>query len=163
MSDQPLHALLAVYPDRSYADAALSYLQQMEKSHVLGFEGLAVVTKDIDGTVRGEVVGGPSGKRGAKRGALAGAALGLIFPAGVIGATVLGTGIGGLTGHLRGRSAPHEGLRELGERLERGRVGVLVLVHDAGVDDVANRLTGCEALHRLRIDANTLAIVDDAS
>jgi uncharacterized membrane protein len=161
MSDQSLHALLAVYPDRSYADAAVTYLQQMEKSHLIHVEGIAVVAKDLVGKVTAEVVGGPSGKRGAARGAAIGAAVGLIFPPSVLGATIVGAGIGGLTGRLRGRSGHHAALQAMGERLERGFIGVIVLVGDAAVDQVAERLTGCEALHRQRVDPETLVVLAD--
>ena len=160
-SGQPLHALLAVYPDRPYADAAVTYLEQMEKSNLLHLDGIAIVAKDPDGQVTGEVVGQPTGKRGATRGAMIGAAIGLIFPPGVLGATIVGAGIGGLTGRLRGRSAHHVGLRELGERLEPGRVGVVVLAGEADAEQIAARLTGCDALHRLRVDAETLAALPD--
>jgi uncharacterized membrane protein len=86
-----------------------------------------------------------------------GAAVGLIFPPAVLGATIVGAGIGGVAGRLRGRSEYHENLRELGERLERGFSGVIVLAGDAEADQIAERLTGCKALHRLRVDPESLA------
>jgi uncharacterized membrane protein len=161
-SERAMHALLAVYPDRPNANAAVTYLQQMEKSAILRLDGIAVVAKDHEGKVTGEIVGQPTGKRGAARGAAFGAVVGLIFPPGVLGATIVGAGIGGLTGRLRGRSAPRAGLQELGERLEPGSVGVVVVADDADADQVAKRLTGCDALHRLRVDAATLVALRDA-
>jgi uncharacterized membrane protein len=156
-----MHALLAIYPDRPNADAVVTYLEHMKKSNLLQFDGVAVVAKDHDGEVIGEVVGKSTVKRGATRGAAIGAVVGLIFPPGVIGTTIVGAGIGGLAGRLRGRSAPKSGLRELGGRLEPGSVGVFVVTGEADADQVAMRLTGCEALHRLRVDPATLAISDE--
>jgi uncharacterized membrane protein len=129
----------------------------MEKSDILSLDGIAVVEKDFDGKVTGEVVGEPTGKRGAALGATIGVAVGLIFPPSVVGAAIVGAGIGGATGRLRGRSGHHAGLRQLGERLDPGCAAVLVLANDAEVDQIAERLTGCEALHRLRVDPKSLA------
>jgi hypothetical protein len=48
----------------------------------------------------------------------------------------------------------------MGERLERGHAGVIVVVGDQVVDEVVARLTGCEALYRQRVDPQTLIVVE---
>jgi uncharacterized membrane protein len=161
MSDRVTHALLAVYPNRGYADAAVTYLQGLERSDLIEVDGVAVIARDLDGKVTAEEVGASTGKRGAGRGAMAGAVVGLIFPPSIIGAAVVGAGIGGLAGRLAGRTGHQPALQEMGEQLERGHTGVVVIVGDAAVDRVIERLTGYEALHRRRVDPKTLAAIGD--
>jgi uncharacterized membrane protein len=165
MSDQPkaVQAILAVYPNRGYADAAVTYLQTLEKSDLLHVEGIAVVAKDLEGKVTAEEIGKPTAKRGGRRGAIAGGLIGLVFPPGAIAAAVVGTGIGAVTGRLRGGTDHRTALQELGERIDRGKSGVIVLAGDAVVDQVVARLTGCETLHRLRVDPATLVALPDES
>jgi hypothetical protein len=76
----------------------------------------------------------------------------------VLGAAIVGAGIGGVTGRLRGH---HPDLRQLGERLEPGHAAVIAVAGDAEADQIAARLTGCDALHRLRVDPASLAALPD--
>jgi uncharacterized membrane protein len=163
MSNQPeaVHAELAVYPDRGYADVIVTYFQKLEKSNLLHLEEVAVVTKDLHVKVTANGVGKPRARRGAALGAMAGGLIGFIFPPGIVGAAVVGAGIGGVTGRLRGRANHRAAHQELGERLDRGTSGVIIVAGDAVVDQVVERLTGCEALHRLRVDPKTLAELAD--
>jgi uncharacterized membrane protein len=159
MSEPSVTALLAVYPNTSYARNAVTYLTRLEQSELVHVEGLAVVAKDLNGKVTAEEGSLPTGKRGAKRGVLLGAAVGLIFPPSILAATIAGAGLGGVIGHARGRSKAHA-LQALGERIDRGHAGVIVIVNDAGADQIAERLVGYESIHRQRIDPETLAAID---
>ena len=67
MADEPLTAILAVYPNRSYAVAASDYLNRMEREGELTVEGIALVVSDLYGKLTVEEIGAPSVKRGAKR------------------------------------------------------------------------------------------------
>jgi uncharacterized membrane protein len=163
MSEKPLMALLAIYPNRSYAMNAVTYLSRLEKSNQFQADELAIVTKDLSGKVTVDEVRHPTGKRGAKRGVAIGAVVGLVFPVGLAGAAIAGTAVGGLTGHLRGQSLAHHGLRAMGEQLERGHSGVIVIVDDEAVEETARRLTGYESLHRQIIDPQTLAPESEAT
>jgi uncharacterized membrane protein len=160
MTDQSVNALLAIYPNRAFADAAVTYLNRLEKSDLVHIDGIAVVTKDLNGKVTAEQAGQPTGKRGAGRGALLGAAVGVIFPPSIIATSIAGAGIGGVIGHFRGHSDTHSALQAMGERLERGHAGVIVVVGDQAVEQVVARLTGCEALYRQRVDPQTLTVVE---
>jgi uncharacterized membrane protein len=161
MSDETVNALLAVYPNRSYADAAVTYLQRLDKSNLLHVDGVAIVAKDVNGKVTAEQVGALTEKRGAGRGAMIGAAVGLIFPPSIVSTSIVGAGIGGLVGRVKGRSDPHSALQSMGERVDRGHAGVIVIVGDAAVDEVVTRLTGYESLHRERVDPKTLIARDE--
>jgi uncharacterized membrane protein len=155
------NALLAVYPNQTYADAAVSYLQRMAESNVAQSDPIAVVTKDFTGDVRVSPVGGSSGARGAKRGALAGIVVGLIFPPSLLGTAVAGGALGGVAGKLLGRSGHETALREIGEQLPNGHAGVIVLADDEWVDAVTGLFTGNLAIHRYRVDSSTLVAQSD--
>jgi uncharacterized membrane protein len=161
MSETMTNALLAVYPNQTFADAAVSYLQRMAESNVAQSDPIAVVAKDFNGELRISPVGGSSGSRGAKRGAVAGIVVGLMFPPSVVGSVIAGGAIGGIAGNLRGRSGHETALREMGERLPDGHAGVIVLADDEWVDAVAGLFTGNLAVHRYRIDSNMLVAQGD--
>jgi uncharacterized membrane protein len=161
MSEPSVTALLAVYPNISYARNAVTYLTRLEQSELVHVEGLAVVAKDLNGKVTAEEGGLPTGKRGAKRGVLLGAAVGLIFPPSILGAAIAGAGLGGVIGHARGKSEAHA-LQALGEQIDRGHAGVIVIVNDKGVDQITERLVGYESIHRQQINPETLAAIDQA-
>jgi uncharacterized membrane protein len=152
-------ALLAVYPNISYARNAATYLTRLERSDLAHIEGLAVAAKDPYGKVTAEEHGLPTGKRGAKRGVLLGAAVGLIFPPSVLAASIAGAGLGGVIGHVRGKSKAHA-LQALGEQIEPGHAGVIVIAHDEVVDQIEQRLVGSESIHRQQIDPETLAAIN---
>jgi uncharacterized membrane protein len=161
MGEPPVTTLLAVYPNISYARNAATYLIRLEHSELVHVDGLAVVAKDVNGKVRAEESDLPTGKRGAKRGVLLGAAVGLIFPPSILAATIAGAGLGGLIGHVRGKPGALA-LQALGEQIDRGHAGVIVIVSDDGADQIAERLVGYESIHRQRIDPETLAAIGRA-
>lgn len=161
MSERLVQAVLVVYPDSSNADAAVDELRRMEESGRVQIDGLATVSKHLDGAVTGEVVGASSGARSAARGGLIGAAVGLTFPPIMVGATIVGASIGGFAEHRRRRSEHREVLRALGERLPPGFSGVIVLADDVAAYEIAGLLTGYTDLHRVSVDAETLVVQPD--
>ena len=152
MSDEPATALIAVYPNRAYADAAAAHLLDVVRSDQLKVDGIAIVTKDLNGKVTAEEVGKSTGKRGSKRGAVLGAVVGTIFPPSILAATVAGAAIGGVIGHVRGNSPAHRRLQSIGEQIDRGHAGVIVVVHGAESDRVASGLAGYERFDRVPLD-----------
>lgn len=162
MADEPLTAILAVYPNRSYAVAASDYLNRMEREGELTVEGIALVVSDLNGKLTVEEIGAPSTARGAKRGLAAGAVAGLIFPPSLIATAIAGTAAGGIIGKLRGHRDRNEHLRTLGERLPQGHAGIVALVDASAADAVAEHLTGYEDLQRVTVDRSTLEVVDEA-
>jgi uncharacterized membrane protein len=155
MSDEPATALIAVYPNRAYADAAVAHLRDVERSDQFVVDGIAVVTKDVDGRVKSEEVGRSPGKHGARRGAVLGAAVGIIFPPGVVAATAIGAGIGGVSDHLRGHSRSQHQLQEIATQIDRGHVGVIVIVNDATCDQATGALLGYTKFYRVPLDFDT--------
>ena len=162
MADNPLTAILAIYPNRTYAVAASDYLNRMEREHELTVEGVALVVSDLYGKLTVEEIGAPSTARGAKRGLAAGAVAGLIFPPSLIVSAIAGTAAGGIIGKLRGHRDRNESLRVLGERLPQGHAGIVALVDAANADAVAEHLTGYEDLQRVTVDRSTLEVVEES-
>jgi len=162
VADEPLTAILAVYPNRSYAVAASDYLNRMEREGELTVEGIALVVSDLYGKLTVEEIGAPSATRGAERGLAAGAVAGLIFPPSLIASAIAGTAAGGLIGKLRGHRDRNESLRILGERLPQGHAGIVALVDASAADAVAEHLTGYEDLQRVTVDRSTLEMIDES-
>ncbi len=160
MTESATNAVLAVYPNRSYTDAAVTYLKRLESEGEIGFDGLAVVVNDVNGRISAEEVASSGTKGGAAGGAAIGAAIGLVFPPSILGAAAVGAGIGGLAGRLTGNSGHGSGLRQLAERLEPGHAGIIVFADDGHVEPLMEKLTGYKALHRIRVDAETLSPLD---
>lgn len=163
MSDGPAIALIAVYPNRAYADAAVAHLLDVVASDHLQVDGIAVVTKDADGKVKAEEVGKSAGKHGTKRGAVVGAVVGTIFPPSILAATVAGAAIGGVIDHLRGKPQTHRRLQSIGEQIDRGHAGVIVIVGEAESGRVASGLLGYEQFHRVPLDVETSVPEDNGA
>jgi uncharacterized membrane protein len=155
MSDEPATALIAVYPNRAYADAAVAHLLDVERSGHFGVDGIGMVTKDVDGRVRSEEVGKSPGKHGVKRGAVLGAVVGIILTPGVVAATAIGAGIGGVSDHLRGHSRSPKQLQMIAEQIDPGHVGVIVIVNGAESDQVADAFVGYTKFYRVPLDFDT--------
>jgi uncharacterized membrane protein len=155
MSDDLPIALLAVYPNRAFADAAVAHLLDMERRDDFKVDGIAVVTKDVVGKVTTEEVGGTSGRHGSRRGAVLGAVVGIVFPPSVVAATVIGAAVGGVIDHSRGSSHTHRRLQSIGGQIDRGHTGVIVIVNDAASGRAASSLVGYKTLYRVPIDFNT--------
>ena len=155
MSEEPMVALIAVYSNRAYADAAVAHLLDTMKTDPLNVEGIAVVTKDLDDKVTADEVGKVGVRRGLRRGAVVGAVVGMICQPGILIATATGTVIGGAIDHLGGSSSSHRRLESIGTQLYRGHSGVVVIVEDAMSSDVAGRLLGYKQFHRVPLDFKT--------
>src|SRR5215204_1321774 len=105
MSELPLIALIAVYSNRAYADAAVAHFLDTLKTEPLNVEGIAVVTKDLNDKVTADEVGKLGTRHGIGRGAIAGAVVGMICQPGILIATATGSVIGGAIDHLGGASS----------------------------------------------------------
>ena len=121
------HTFLLAGAYSSEADAQADYdvIKELTLDQVIGGFDAAVITKDDDGKVH--VNKDETGTRkGAWGGAGVGALVGLIFPPALIGSAVVGAAAGALGGHMA-KSLPRSELKELGELLQAGEAGLVVL------------------------------------
>lgn len=96
-------------------------------------------------------------------GALGGFVHGLIFPAGVIAATVVGgaagAGIGGLTSHHR----EHEITKELEDVLPPNASGIVAIFDEIWVAQVEKALAKAEKVDREKVDRESVEKVKEAA
>jgi uncharacterized membrane protein len=111
----------------SVADARADYdvVRALHAEKVVGGFDAAVITKDDDGKVhvnKDET----ATRKGAWGGAGVGALVGLIFPPALIGTAAVGAAVGAFGGHLA-RGLSRSDMKELGELLEAGEAGLVVI------------------------------------
>ena len=142
MADQPLFVFVGAYSSREDAQADYEALREAHKVGLVGTYDAAVVHKDADGKVHVHKHEKPT-QHGAWTGAAVGAVVGILFPPSIIGAGVVGAGTGGLIGHLwRGMS--RSDVRELGEALDAGQAGLIVVGRSRVLEEAEKQLAHAE-------------------
>ena len=117
--------LVGAYSSVDDAQADYDVIKALTLEKVIGGFDAAVITKDDQGKVH--VNKDETGTRkGAWGGAGVGALVGLIFPPALIGSAVVGAAAGALGGHMA-KSLPRSELKDLGELLQTGEAGLVVL------------------------------------
>ncbi len=136
MSEQPVFLYVAAYEDEADARADYAILLDLHAAGVVGTYDAAVVTKDEEGKVHVHKHEKPT-QHGAWTGVGVGAVVGILFPPSILATAVVGGAAGGLAGHFwRGMSRAE--VRELGETLDAGQAG-LVVVGRSKLDEVLDR------------------------
>ncbi len=142
MADQPLFVFVGAYSSEEDAQADYEALQEAHKVGLVGTYDAAVVHKDADGKVHVHKREKPT-QHGAWTGAAVGAVVGILFPPSIIGAGVVGAGAGGLIGHLwHGMS--RSDVRELGEALDAGQAGLVVVGRSRVLEEAERELANAE-------------------
>lgn len=153
MADQPLFVFVGAYPSREAAHADYDALREAHAAGLVGTYDAAVVFKDAAGKVHVHKREKPT-QHGAWTGAAVGAVVGILFPPSIIAAGVVGAGAGGLMGHLwhgMSRSDVHE----LGEALDAGEAGLIVIGRSRVLEQAEKLLSGAERLLEKELTADT--------
>ena len=134
-----MNSLFAVvFDDRAKADAALDDLIQLQRGQVLAMQDAVFVTRTPDGGVKLDQSVNIAAA-GAVSGAFWGSLVGLIFLAPLLGAAV-GAAAGGVSGYLTDYGVNDDFARQMGEKLEPGRVALFVLAANVTPERVAETL-----------------------
>jgi uncharacterized membrane protein len=144
--------LVATYPDE--ADAREDY-QVVKNAHAAGLVGsydAAVVTKDPSGRVHANK-DETATRHGAWWGIAAGAAVGVIFPPSILATAAAGGVIGGVSGHLA-RGMSRSEARELGDFIDPGQAGLIVVGEDKVADAVKDAVTRAEKQTAKELDVD---------
>lgn len=142
MADRPLFVFVGAYSSQDDAQADYEALREAHKAGLVGTYDAAVVDKDADGKVHVRKHEKPT-QHGAWTGAAVGAVIGILFPPSIIGAGVVGAGAGGLIGHLwHGMSRAD--VRELGEALDAGQAGLVVVGRSRVLEEAEKQLARAE-------------------
>jgi uncharacterized membrane protein len=151
--------IVAVYPSEDETKAALKQLQDMARQGTIDLLEAASVTKDMDGKIHVKDTADLGTKKGTRRGAIIGGVMGLIFPPSIIVGALAGGGVGALYGHFRDKGFSNTELAQAGEELEPGQSGLIAVMVDKFVDQVAQGLEGYAKLDKTLLDADASAAV----
>lgn len=127
MSQQTYDVVVATYPSEEAAAGALGSLRDRASGEAFEIVDAAIVGRDDSGAV---VIDHPhtSVKKGAGVGAIIGAALGVIFPPGLLGAALVGAGIGAGTAKVVKDEDTESDLEDIAGTFAPGSAGVVVAV-----------------------------------
>lgn len=144
--------LVATYPNEAAAQDDYQVVKDAHAAGLVGSYDAAVVTKDASGKVH-ENKDETATRHGAWWGVAAGAAVGLIFPPAVLGAAAVGGVIGGVGGHLSKGMSRSEA-KELGDFIDPGQAGLIVVGESKVEEAIKNAVTGAEKQTAKELDVD---------
>ena len=124
--DKPLVVYAGSYADGFAAETDFRDIKDAHHAGLIDKYQSALFTKQDDGTVKVLNTDSTTRGSGAKWGLATGAVVGLLFPPSLIAGLIWGGGIGTLVGHLA-KGWSHKDIKELGETLEVGQSGVVLV------------------------------------
>jgi uncharacterized membrane protein len=144
--------LVATYPDERAARDDYEVVKEAHARGLVGSYDAAVITKDRSGKVH-ENKDETSTRHGAWWGVAAGAAVGVLFPPAIIGAAAAGGVIGGVSGHLA-KGMPRSQAKELGDFIDPGQAGLLVVGESKVEQAIARAVTRAEKQTAKELDVD---------
>jgi uncharacterized membrane protein len=144
--------LVATYPDETAAREDYQVVKDAHKAGLVGSYDAAIVTKDRSGKVH-ENKDETATRHGAWWGIAAGAAVGVIFPPSILATAAAGGVIGGVSGHLA-RGMSRSEARELGDFIDPGQAGLIVVGEDKVADAVKEAVTRAEKQTAKELDVD---------
>lgn len=166
MAAEGYRIMMAVFPDETGGANAVETLDEMAKEDVIEIIDAAVLVHEADGDVKVKQHSLPKVGKGAKVGAIIGGAIGLVFPPAVIGAALVGAGIGAGTAKIAELALKDDQLKDAAESLTPGTSAYIAVVEDKWVAQMSKALDGYEKLADHELDAGTaanLGIIEDDS
>jgi uncharacterized membrane protein len=161
-SDVPVDLYIAAYDDADAAQEDFDALKELVKDGVIFMDVAVLVSRDAEGKLTVKENAHEVAK-GGMVGALGGLVLGLIFPAGVIAATVVGgaagAGIGGLMSHHR----EHEIKKEIEDVLPPDSSGIIAIFDEVWVEQVEKALAKAEKVDKEKIDKESVEKAKEAA
>jgi len=151
--------MVATFSTTDGADAMMSALEDMAKSGAVHIQEAAVLRMAEDGSTSVSQANLPSVGRAAGWGAVVGAVVGVIFPPSLIGATLLGAGIGAAGGGIARATSKDEELKALAEDLEPGTSVFIAIVEDQWLTELQNAMAGYQKIAAAALDADAVASI----
>ena len=154
-SDVPVDLYIAAYDDPEAAQGDFDALKELVKGGVIFMDVAVLVSRDAEGKITVKENAHEVAK-GGMVGALGGFVLGLIFPAGVIAATVVGaaagSGIGGLMSHHR----EHEIKKDIEDVLPPNSSGIVAIFDEVWVAQVEKALAKAAKIDKEKVDKESV-------
>jgi uncharacterized membrane protein len=133
---------VGTYPNVASAQGDYQIVKNLHSEKLVGDYDAAVVTKDPSGKVhvsKDET----ATRHGAWGGAAVGAVAGILFPPSIIATTIVGAGIGAVSGHLwKGMS--RSDVKELGDIIDTGQAALLVVGESKVEQQIEKAVTKAE-------------------
>jgi uncharacterized membrane protein len=155
----PTELFVAVFPDRSSAQATIDAIARMDKSGAVKLIDAAEVAKDESGKVSVDELAELTAGKGALGGAIVGGVLGLIFPPTLLVGAAIGGIAGAITGRLLDTGAKTKDLKLIAENIEPGEVAVIALVEDRWVSQLTLALQGYDRVFQKALSAREAAAI----
>ena len=154
MRSKTRHAQLlyvAAYGDAVAADGDWQILKKLVAQEVLTVEAMALVNRDLDGTIH---ISDRTHEMGvsAAIGAVGGAVVGAIFPPALIATAFVGAALGGGSGAVVDRLTKGRIKADVEWILPPGRTGIVVIVDEALAPVVDNAVDRAERTWRQHVD-----------
>jgi uncharacterized membrane protein len=143
---------IATYPSEGSARQDYQAVKSLHSGGLVGSYDAAVITKDASGKVH-ENKDETATRHGAWWGVAAGAAVGVLFPPAILGAAAAGGVIGGVSGHLA-RGMSRSRAKELGDFIDPGQAGLVVIGETTIADAVKDAVTQAERETAEELDVN---------
>lgn len=154
-TDVPVDLYIAAYDDPDAAQADFDALKELVKGGVIFMDVAVLVSRDAEGKITVKENAHEVAK-GGMVGALGGFVLGLIFPAGVIAATVVGgaagAGIGGLMSHHREREIK----KDIEDVLPPDSSGIVAIFDEVWVAQVEKALAKAAKIDKEKVDRESV-------
>jgi uncharacterized membrane protein len=161
-SDVPVDLYIAAYDDPDAAQGDFDALKELVRDGVIFVDAAVLVSRDAEGKITVKENAHEVAK-GSMLGAVGGLVLGLIFPPGIIAATVVGgaagAGIGGLMSHHR----EHEIKKDVEEVLPLGTSGIVAVFDEVWVAQVEKALAKAEKIDKEKVDPDSVEQVKEAA
>jgi uncharacterized membrane protein len=124
---------------RARGEFVLEALKTAVLEKRVALEDIALVCRDDEGKVQIVQTGDVTTGSGAKRGTLVGALVGLAAPP-LLGAAVVGAGVGAIWGKFRDRGVDDDLMKRVGGMIADGEAVVFAMGADSSIDAVAERV-----------------------
>jgi uncharacterized membrane protein len=152
MSNKPATVAVATYSNKAAVDLDYDAVRGVKSAGHLDHLAIAVVEKQADGDLKIDRHDSTA-KHLAWGGGILGAAatvafapLGIVFLGPLVSNTAVLAGVGGLTGHFW-KNVPKDDVRKLGDVLENGQYGIIVVAVNPEGTDVGALLANAENKH----------------
>ena len=160
--DDPKILYIAAYDDPDGAQGDFDALKDLVKHGVIFTDVAVLVRRDDEGKIEvkenaHEVAGG------SMVGAAAGLIIGLIFPPGVIAATVVGGGLGAGAGGLLSHHREHEIKKDIEDVLPPGSSGIVTVFDVTWKPKVDDALKKASKVDEEEVDAESVEKVKEAA
>src|SRR5262249_2406105 len=134
-----LSTTIAVYEDDATAEHDWDRLEHAGQTHDLRVADAALVKRDCEGPAARAIH--RQSHHGWGKGAVGGAVVGVLFPATIVGAAVVGAIGGSVVAHFN-RSLDRGDIKELGEAMDACEIAIVVVTETTAVSLLKEVLTG---------------------